>query len=143
MLFLYIILSLYHHFPFLEWWLPSIYTLYMNKESMNEKLSFINFNKFSLQRTSHKPLIPFPSFHHYFSPSHSWSQQLWASHRKLPPQSPGVSNYWWPPHAGKSSSPQPQPADVTKKVADVIDDNTYRMVFLDATRTGWMTRKPL
>ena len=24
-------------------------------------------------------------------------------------QSPGVSNYWWPLHAGKSSSPQPQP----------------------------------
>ena len=29
--FTYIIPSLYHSFPFLEWWLPSIYTLYMNE----------------------------------------------------------------------------------------------------------------
>ena len=26
-----VVISLYHSFPFLEWWLPSIYTLYMNE----------------------------------------------------------------------------------------------------------------
>ena len=55
MLFPYIIISLYHSFSFLEWWLPFIYTLYMNEwknERMNErmkewmkKLSFINLKK--------------------------------------------------------------------------------------------------
>ena len=43
MLFPYIIISLYHSFSFLEWWLSSIYSLYMNKWKYEwKKLPFIN-----------------------------------------------------------------------------------------------------
>ena len=39
---------MYHSFSFLEWRLPSIYTLYMNEWKYEwKKLSFINFNRFS------------------------------------------------------------------------------------------------
>ena len=48
MLFPYIILSLYYSFPFLEWWLPSIYTLYMNEWKYEwKKLLFINLKMVS------------------------------------------------------------------------------------------------
>ena len=40
-----VVRSLYHSFPFLEWWLPSIYTLYMNE--WIKKLPFINLKMVS------------------------------------------------------------------------------------------------
>ena len=45
MLFLYIIISLYHSFPFLEWWLPSIYTLYMNEWKNEWKTTIHQFEE--------------------------------------------------------------------------------------------------
>ena len=45
MLFLYIIISLYHSFPFLEWWLPSIYTLYMNEWKNEWKTTIHQFKE--------------------------------------------------------------------------------------------------
>ena len=49
MLFPYIIPFLYHFFPFLEWWLPSICTPYMNEWNNQWKNTIHQFEDFPLK----------------------------------------------------------------------------------------------